>query len=391
MTRATGTILVAGGGIGGLMAALALAKSGLKSLVLERAEAFTEIGAGVQLGPNATRLLAKWQVLDRLAGDLVAPDEVRVMDAPSGRTIGRIPLGLQFKERFGAPYQVVHRADLHRALFTACTQQPEITLKTGVSVSGYTQSADGVALHGVDGRVFKADALIAADGLRSVLREQMLGDGTPDFAGHTAYRALLPRDAMPADCAWNAAALWASPGGHLVHYPISGGERFNIVAITASRWRGEGWNEKATGNEVLEQFRNACPQLRSILEAGRDYRKWSLADRPPVHNWSEGRVTLLGDAAHPVLPYLAQGAAMAIEDADCIAESLEQAGGDAERAFALYEAARRPRTAQLYKASRFQGGIYHAGGIKRLIRNQIMQRQSADQWYKRVDWIYSGP
>ena len=242
----------------------------------------------------------------------------------------------------------------------------------------------------VDGRSFEADALVAADGMRSVLREQMLGDGTPDFAGHTAYRTLLPRAEMPTACAWNAAALWASPGGHVVHYPINGGARFNVVAITASRWRGEGWNEKADHTEVLDHFRNASQQLRSVLEASRDYRKWSLADRPPTATWADRRVVLLGDAAHPVLPYLAQGAAMAIEDADRIAESFTEADGDAEQAFRLYQAARGPRTARVYTASRTQGGIYHARGIKRLIRNQIMRRQSPEQWYKRVEWIYGG-
>ena len=381
-------ILIAGGGIAGLMCALTCARSGFSVHVLERAEAFEEVGAGLQLGPNATRVLAKWGLRDRLEADLVAPENLRIMDAVTGNRIGEMPLGDRFTQRFGAPYQVTHRADLHRALLEACTSETRIMLETGVSATRFEQADDAVTLYTPQGRAIEGHALIGADGIRSVVRQQLVGDGEPQFANHTAYRALIPRDAMPEESAWSAAALWMAPGCHLVHYPLRAGRQFNMVAVSTSAWRGEGWSETASPGEVLAEFGPVCQAIERILKAAGDIRKWALADRPPVSTWSAGRVTLLGDAAHPVLPYLAQGAAMAIEDADHLAECLKHAGGKPEAAFPHYQALRQPRTAKLQKASRFQGDVYHASGLKRLIRNQIMGRQSTDQWYKRVAWIY---
>ena len=381
-------ILIAGGGIGGLMAALTLARSGFNAHVLERAEAFGEVGAGLQLGPNATRILTKWGLQGHLEADLVAPQAVRIMDGVDGEPVAEMPLGDQFTKRFGSPYQVIHRADLHRALLEACGREASVVLETGVSAIRFEQDADGVTIFTSEGRAVPGHALIGADGIRSAVRQQLLGDGEPDYANHTAYRATLPRDAMPADCAWDAAALWTAPGCHLVHYPIRGGRDFNMVAISTSTWRGTGWSETASSAEVLAEFGKVCPQIEGLLSAPGEIRKWALADRPPADNWTAGRVTLLGDAAHPVLPYLAQGAAMAIEDTDRLATCLKDAGGEPEAAFKRYEALRQPRTARLRKASRVQGGVYHAGGIKRLIRNQIMKRLSAEQWYNRVAWIY---
>ena len=264
-------------------------------------------------------------------------------------------------------------------------------LETGVSTIRFEQDGEGVTIFTSEGRAVPGHALIGADGIRSAVRQQLLGDGEPDYANHTAYRATLPREAMPPDCDWNAAALWTAPGCHLVHYPVRGGRDFNMVAISSSTWRGEGWSETASADEVLAEFGQVCPQIERLLKAPGEIRKWALADRPPADTWSAGRVTLLGDAAHPVLPYLAQGAAMAIEDADRLASCLKEAGGDPETAFKRYEATRQPRTARLQKASRAQGDIYHAGSIKRIVRNQIMKRLSADQWYNRVAWIYDGP
>lgn len=383
--------LIAGGGIGGLMAALTLARSGFSAHVLERAEVFGEVGAGLQLGPNATRILAKWGLQDHLEADLVAPEAVRIMDGVGGNPVAEMPLGDRFTKRFGSPYQVIHRADLHSALLNACSREAGIVLETGVTAIRFEQSAEDVTVFTSEGRAIPGRALIGADGIRSAVRQQLLGDGEPLFANHTAYRALIPRDAMPEDCAWNAAALWAAPGCHLVHYPLRAGRQFNVVAISTSAWRGEGWSETASSDEVLEEFGRVCPQIERILKAAEEIRKWALADRPPARTWSAGRVTLLGDAAHPVLPYLAQGAAMAIEDADQLAECLKNDASDPEAAFDRYQSVRQPRTTRLYKASRYQGDVYHAGGFKRLIRNQIMGRLRAEQWYKRVAWIYDTP
>lgn len=384
-------ILIAGGGIGGLAAALMLAKTGHTVHVLEQAREFSEIGAGLQLGPNANKVLRKWGVLDILEPDLVAPDELRFMDGVSDQVIGQIPLGQSFVDRFGAPYYVAHRGDLHRALFKTCEGQSAITLETGISLEAYEQDDAGVTVRTSDGRTLSASALIGADGLWSKVRAQMLGDGAPDFANHTTYRTLLKPEDMPESTRWNAATLWAGPNTHLVHYPISGRRYYNIVATFCSDWRNVGWNEPGDKDELLHEFRKDCPRALDILKAGTSYRKWAIADRPPAKRWIDGRIALLGDAAHPVLQYFAQGAAMAIEDADRLAESLKETGGRFNAAFGLYEAARQPRTAKLRDESRYLGGIYHARGIKRFFRNRVMQRQKPEDWYNRVEWVYSGP
>mgnify|MGYP002713072804 CR=1 FL=1 len=383
--------VVAGGGIGGLAVALTLARQGHHVQLFEQARQFSEIGAGLQLGPNAIRLLRKWGVLADLQPHLIAPDELRMMDGLSGKPVGIIPLGATFVERFQAPYYVAYRTDLHRALLSACRARPNIRLEEGQAVSGFEQDGDGVVTHTRQGRSERARALIGADGLRSTLRQLIVGDGDPTFANHTCYRTLLKPDEMPQDSAWHAATLWAGRGTHLVHYPIAGGSLYNIVATVTSDWRHDGWNEPGDKAELLHHFRHNCAQSRRILDAGQSYRKWALADRAPVTGWSKGRVTLLGDAAHPVLQYYAQGAAMALEDADCLAELIARHGDNIQTAFALYEQERQPRTARLYHEARKLGELYHATGIKRLLRNLIMPRTPPDKWYEKVSWIYAGP
>lgn len=382
--------IVAGGGIGGLAVALTLAKTGNKVRVVEQAHEFSEIGAGLQLGPNAGKVLSKWGVTDYLESDLVAPNELRMMDGVSGSLVGLIPLGGTFIKRFGSPYYVAHRGDLHRALHKACKAQKNIKLETNKPVIGYEQDEKCVTVRLEDGKTIKGKALIGADGLRSKIREQMIGDGAPDYANHTCYRALLTPEEMPEDFRWNAATLWAGPQTHLVHYPISGGKQYNIVATVCSDWRQEGWNAPAENDELLQYFSKGCEGVKRIINASTDYRKWALADRKPITTWIDGKVVLLGDAAHPVLQYFAQGAAMALEDADCLAEMLQQSSGELAPAFSKYAALRQPRTAKLYTESRKLGEIYHAKGIKRLLRNIVMRRTRPDTWYQKVSWIYAG-
>ncbi len=384
-------VIVAGGGIGGLAVAVTLGKSGYRVHVLEQARELSEIGAGIQLGPNAGRMLAKWGILDHLADDLVRPDELKMMDATIDMEIGVIPLGEDFIERFGGPYYVAHRGDLHKALHTVARSLDGVTIETRQTVNGYEQDEDSVSVYTTDGRRLEGRALIGADGLRSTVRERMLNDGPPDFVNHTTYRTLLDPEQMPADVAWNAATLWAGPGTHLVHYPLRGRRCYNIVATYCSDWRNEGWNEPGDKQELLYHFRRSAPRVRAVLEAGTSFRKWALADRKPAARWSAGRVTLLGDAAHPVLQYYAQGAAMALEDADCLAETLKMTQGNFAAAFSLYEVARRPRTTRLYHDSRYLGSVYHARGIRRLARNLMMRRLTPEAWYDRVAWIYEGP
>ena len=293
------TVLVVGGGIGGLMTALTLARSGYAVHLLEQAAVFAEVGAGVQLGPNATRILQEWNLLENLENTLVRPDEVRILDAVQDRLVGRMPLGKAVHHRFGAPYAVIHRGDLHTALLDACLAEAGITIETGQTIVGYAQSSNGVELQTDEGRKIPGAALVGADGLWSTVRRQMLGDGMPDYAGHTAYRALVGPDAMPDHGTANATTLWAGPGMHLVHYPVSGGERYNVIAICENTWRDDGWHGTGTREEVVLQFQHCCDRLIRILEASPNYGKWALADRPPARTWSDGRVTLLGDAAHP--------------------------------------------------------------------------------------------
>jgi len=384
-------VIVAGGGIGGLAVALTLAKTGYAVHVIEQASEFSEIGAGIQLGPNAGKVLEKWGVTEHLKPHLVAPNELRMMDGVSGSLVGLIPLGGTFTNRFGAPYYVAHRGDLHRALHAACKKQKNIVLETSQPLAGYEQDETGVLAYIADGKTLRGSALIGADGLRSRVRAQMLDDGLPDYANHTCYRTLLTPDQMPEDVRWNAATLWAGPQTHLVHYPISGGKQYNIVATVTSDWRQEGWNEPADQDELIGYFAKGCPRVKKIIRASNDYHKWALADRKPVTNWTDGRVVLLGDAAHPVLQYYAQGAAMALEDADCVAEMLARTNGAFGPAFEQYAAARQPRTARLYHESRKLGELYHATGIKRFVRNIVMRRTRPDTWYEKVTWIYAGP
>ena len=383
--------IIAGGGIGGLAVALTLSKTGHRVHVIEQAHEFSEIGAGLHLGPNAVRVLSKWGVTDILAPDLVAPNELRMMDGVSGSLVRLIPLGGTFTNRFGTPYYVAHRGDLHRALHEACKAEKSIKLEANMSFSNYEQNEDSVTVHIEGGKSIAGKALIGADGIRSKVRAQMLQDGAPDYAGHTCYRTLLTPDQMPEDIRWSAATLWTGPQTQLAHYPISGGKRYNIVATVCSDFRNEGWSESAETDELLQFWHKSCDRVKRIIKSSGQYRKWALTDRKPVTNWTDGRVVLLGDAAHPVLQYYAQGAAMALEDADCLAETLKLTDGAITPAFKRYAATRQPRTAQLYNESRKMGEIYHGAGIKRLVHNLVMRRARPETWYEKVTWIYADP
>lgn len=385
-----GPVLIAGAGIGGLMAALSLAQTGCTVCIFERAEAPGEVGAGIQLGPNATRILDRHDLLPALRSALVHPERLRIMDGTTGRLVAQMPLGERFRQRFGAPYTVVHRRDLQQALVAACSAHERISIRFDWPLKRYELSEDGVTAFARDGREAAGAILVGADGIRSAVRRQMLRDGEPDYSGHTAYRTLIEAGSAPADADASSATLWQLPGAHLVHYPVSGGARHNVVAICEDAWCEPGWTVASSAEAALQRFYGACPAVRRILEAGSDYTKWALADRPPAGRWVDGRVALLGDAAHPVLPYLAQGAAMAIEDADAIAACLSGSGGNPSAGLDTYQALRQARTERLYHASHRQGDIYHAGGFTRFARNRIMPFLTADQWYKRLAWIYDG-
>lgn len=382
-------MIVAGGGIGGLAAALGLARKGYSVVVLEKAAKLGEIGAGIQIGPNAFHAFDYLGVGDEARAQAVYIDMLRMMDAVTGKEITHIPLGGDFRKRFGNPYAVVHRADLHGVLLKACMESPQIDLRVNSEVTGYDQDGTSVAVHLAGGPDVTGAALIGADGLRSNIRAKLVGDGEPRVSGHSTYRSVIPTEMMPEELRWNAATLWGGPHIHIVHYPLSDWKVFNLV-VTAQNGAPEPLAGKPVPTEeVLEQFMHIHPLPRSIIEIGRDWKVWVLCDREPVDNWVDGRVVLLGDAAHPTMQYYAQGACMALEDAVCLSHMLEAHGGDHDRAFEAYRAQRVIRTARIQIGSRVIGEhIYHPEGVHAQLRNAIMSAMTPDDYYDRLQWLY---
>jgi 2-polyprenyl-6-methoxyphenol hydroxylase-like FAD-dependent oxidoreductase len=390
-SAADASIVIVGGGIGGLACALALANKGFRATVLEQGEEFREIGAGIQLGPNAFHALDRLGLGEALRANAVFIDRLVMMDSLSGEEIIAVPVDEPFRKRFGNPYAVIHRGDLHELLLQGCRAQSRIALLTRQRVAGFEETASGVEVWTEEGRRFAGAALVGADGLRSRIREAIVGDGAPRVAGHTTYRAVLPIEEMPEDLRWNAATLWAGPNSHLVHYPLRGWKLFNIVATFHSAAKEPAANEPGSRDEILHAFREVGAKPRSILEKPSSWRYWVLCDREPVANWSRGRATLLGDAAHPMLQYFAQGACMALEDAVALADRAAAAEGDFAAAFLAYQKARLVRTARVQWSSRMLGEIYHAKGVYRLLRNQIFGGRSPERSYEGLAWIYGGP
>jgi salicylate hydroxylase len=383
-------ILIAGGGIGGLAAARALALKGYRSVVLEQAEQFGEIGAGIQLGPNVDRVFDRLGVRPAMREIAFYPQNIIMMDSLSQKEVTRVQLGKKFELHFGNPYGVIHRADLHNVLLEACQGMTEIELHAGVEVTGYKDDGSGVTVTTSGGDGYSGAALIGADGLWSKIRPTIIGDGDPIVSGHIAYRAVLPIEDVPPELApWmEDVVLWGGPRNHLVHYKLRRGELFNIVAVFHSQKYVEGWDEFGDPAELEQHFQGTAPQVRALLAKINVWKMWVLCDRVPAKNWTKGRVTLLGDAAHPMLQYLAAGAGMAMEDAVCLAELLEDYDGDLERAFADYQAARYLRTGRVQLTARFYGDIYHAEGVTAELRNLMLGGRDPDGAYKGVEWLY---
>lgn len=382
------TIAIAGGGIGGLAAAIAMARAGRRAVVFEQADGFAEVGAGVQVGPNGVRALEALGAWETLRDRTVAPRRIVVRDALSGATLNQIPLGTAFAGRYGAPYRVAHRGDVLAALLATARSLPQIELEPGVAVTGFDASHDGATVHLGPGEAFEAEALIGADGLHSVVRGRLLGASPPDLAGHVLYRALLPIEAVPDGTETDCVALWLYPGGHAVHYPVSGGAGLNIVVAGETRGDPGGRGAEAAAADVLACLPEAVPALTALLQAPEDWRQWPAADRAPAIRWGEGPVTLLGDAAHPALPYLAQGAVMALEDAVVLGHCIASEPALAQ-AFRAYERQRASRVARLAGLSRRQGRIYHLSGPLRLARNAVMSAMPPGLFLGQLDWLYS--
>ena len=384
-------VLIAGGGIGGLATALALAQKNVASLVLEKAAQLGEIGAGIQLGPNAFHCFDRLGVGDAARRMAVYIDQLRLMDAMADGEITHVDLGEAFRARYGNPYAVVHRGDLHGVLLTACRAHPLIELRVSSEVTGYDQDGASVTAALANGKTVTGSALIGADGLWSNVRRQLVGDGAPRVSGHTTYRSVIPTEQMPEDLRWNAATLWAGPKCHIVHYPLSGWKVFNLVVTYHNDAPEPVAGKPVEMEEVHRGFVHVCERAQTIIRHGKDWRMWVLCDREPVGKWLDGRVALLGDAAHPMLQYLAQGACMAMEDAVCLADSLAKHDNAPEAGLALYRDRRLLRTARVQLMSRAMGDhVYHPDGPHALLRNAIMGAKTQSQWYEALDWLYGG-
>jgi len=387
-------VIIAGGGIGGLSAALALARKGFRSVVLEQAPQFGEIGAGIQLAPNA------WHALDALGvGGLVKKEAVFIehmlmMDGVTGEKVIDIPLDERFAKRFGNPYAVTHRADIHGSLLDGCKALPElIELRTSARVTGFSQNHNSATAELADGSRVSGAALVAADGGRSVVREKIVGDSLPLITGHMCYRAVLDLNDVPKELRWAAATLWAGHNTHIVHYPLRGWKLFNLVATVIGKHTTGGHNELATPEEALPFFSHYCEEVMKLMRRPKEFRRWMLVHRQPVDNWTQGRVTLLGDAAHFMLQYMAQGAAMAMEDAVCLGASVDETDGDFERGFLSYQQKRLVRASRVQiSANSLVGMIFHVpDGLERKVRNDIYRGRTPERYYDALEWVFSAP
>ena len=384
-------ILIAGGGIGGLAAALGLAKKGFSVRVLEKSPVLGEIGAGIQLGPNAFHAFDYLGVGEAARAMAVYIDKLRLMDALSGEEITHIDLGEEFRARFNNPYAVVHRGDLYGVFLKGCRAQPRIELSVDSEVLSYEQDGTSVTIRLVSGERIRGSALIGADGLWSNVRKQVVGDGLPRVSGHTTYRSVIPTERMPEDLRWNAATLWAGPKCHLVHYPLSDWKVFNLVVTCHNDAPEPVAGKPVPMAEVMQGFGHINERAQKIIQHGSDWKLWVLCDREPVENWVDGKVTLLGDAAHPMLQYMAQGACMAMEDAVCLAHMMDAHPDDIGKALTAYAEGRVVRTARVQLQSRAMGEhVYHPSGAHALVRNAIMRAKTSENWYDDLAWLYGG-
>jgi 3-hydroxybenzoate 6-monooxygenase len=359
--------------------------------VLEQAPEFREIGAGIQLGPNVFRALEKLGLKEAVLADAHRPPAMEMRCALSGDRITGIPLeDPRFDAAFGQPYAVTHRHDLHSVFIDACKRNNLVALETQRTVEDVEQDDDGVTAVLHSGERVRGRALIGCDGMWSKVRDKVVGDGKPLVSGHIAYRAVLARDEVPADLWRPDVVLWAGPRTHLVHYPLRRGAIYNLVAVFHSKRYVEGWNAEADAGDLWAHFNGQRPEVLRMLERIETWRMWVLCDREPVKEWSKGRVALLGDAAHPMLQYLAQGACMAIEDAVWLADKVAAAPDDLPAAFRAYVQQRYLRTARVQIMARVYGDFYHARGPAAELRNEMLRARTPEQSYESMAWLYRG-
>jgi salicylate hydroxylase len=384
------TIVIAGAGIGGLTAALALTRAGYRVVVIEQAARLEETGAGIQLSPNAMRVLSELGLTERLRPHAVAPETIRIIKAKTGRDTVRIPLGTEAEQRYGAPYWVIHRADLQGVLAAAIEESADITLRLGAHVEDFALHQHGVTVQtrteeGL--RDQQGAALIGADGVWSTLRARLGDRRQPRFAHRSAWRAIVPAARVSSELREPLTCLWLGRDAHLVHYPIKGGAMINVVAIVRDEWHGEGWTAPGKPADLLPRFARFAPAARALIGLPESWQKWALFDRAPQRIRAQGPVTLIGDAAHPMLPFLAQGGAMAIEDAAVLARHLEQ-NEDPAPAFRTYERARAARVARVQREARRNSSRYHPAGPLGFARDVLLRTMGGERLLHRYDWLY---
>lgn len=396
MSHSSESVVVAGAGIGGLTIALMLARRGISVTVLEKRTALVEAGAGIQLSPNASRCLIDIGLGPALARRAVEPEQLVVRSLKNGKTLGGMPLGRTARDRYGAPYWVILRADLHGVLLDAVRSEPNVQLLVGRDVVGVRDGVDHAEITyrsaGDTEQILRAPLLVGADGVRSKLRSAIGSAEPPRFRNFEAWRCVVPAQSVPPGLAEKQSTLWLGSQAHIVSYPVSGGENWNIVVIVPARLPVEGWGlpmERDRFKALLATLRgDDLADLRTLLRAAESWRLWSLHDALPATRWSLRHATLLGDAAHPVLPFMAQGGALAIEDAAVLVRALAAHQGDTPAALAAYEAARHPRARQVMERSRSNSRSFHFSGIPAFVRNAVLGRWKGEQFLARYDWLY---
>jgi salicylate hydroxylase len=366
---------------------LALAQQGFEVKVLEQSAQIGEIGAGMQLGPNAFHAFDALGVGEQARNKAVYTDYMVMHDALDEYQVGYIPTGDAFIKRFGNPYAVIHRVDAHSALLEGVVANGRVDLLTHTCVARVEQDEHRVNVFDQHGHHHEGLALVAADGVKSVVRSQLVGD-PHRITGHVVYRAVVNKEDFPADLQWNAASIWVGPNCHLVHYPLRGGEQYNVVVTFHSRQVEEWGVTEGSAEEVQSYFQEVCPRARQLIDLPKSWKRWATADRDPIAQWTYGRTTLLGDAAHPTTQYMAQGACMAIEDAVTLREALKLHDNNIQQAFDLYQRSRIARTARIVLSSREMGRIYHAKGVERLVRNDLWRGRTPEHFYDAMAWLY---
>lgn len=384
-------VIIVGGGLGGLTAALALAQRGFGVNVLEGAPEFGAIGFGIQFGPNVFHALDRIGVSAAVLEKADTPAACLMIDALDGKEVTRVATGIPaFRARFKYPYIIIHRIDLHNVLLDACRRDPLVALEPDTMVTQFEDRGDSVVVRAADGRSFEGPVLIGADGIRSHTRAQLLNDGDPLPNGFMGFRTIVPMETVTADVQRDIVALWGGPGFHMVHYPLRHGALFNIVAVFRRSVHSERGDVAAYRAELEHTYRNAHPTMKALLAMLDLGRRQAVGDRDPIRHWHKGRVVLLGDAAHPTLQSLAQGACMAIEDGVCLAGCIADANGDYEEAFRRYESARAVRTARVTLESRYIWDVYHADGIAREVYWQMLGERSEADTFQCLAWLYDG-